>query len=82
MIAIDFDFHTKSKDEPFMESSDSTGRLIVYQSALDSFEELTKGTGQNRSFQYLIGRLELKIGHLDPTLTFEKPFYILHQIIA
>ena len=29
-----------------MESSDSSGRLIVYQSALDSFEELTKGIGQ------------------------------------
>lgn len=47
--AIDFDFHTKSKDEPFMESSDSSGRLIVYQSALDSFEELTKGIGQKWS---------------------------------
>ena len=47
MQAIDFDFHTKSKDEPFMESSDSAGRLIVYQSALDSFEELTKGIGQS-----------------------------------
>jgi len=46
MKAIDFDFHTKSKDEPFMESSDSSGRMIVYQSAIDSFEELTKGTGQ------------------------------------
>ena len=46
MQAIDFDFHTKSKDEPFMESSDSAGRLIVYQSALDSFEELTKGIGR------------------------------------
>ena len=47
--AINFDFHTKSKDEPFMESSDSSGRLIVYQSALDSFEELTKGIGQKWS---------------------------------
>lgn len=31
-----------------MESSDSSGRLIVYQGALDSFEELTKGIGHQR----------------------------------
>ena len=29
-----------------MESADSSGRIIVYQSALDSFEELTKGKSQ------------------------------------
>ena len=47
-----------------MESSDSSGRLIVYQSALDSFEELTKGIGQKCSKDD--ATVKLKIDHLNP----------------